>query len=466
MKKYLLLLLLPILTYASIGKITVLKGDVEITRGSDVLSAKFGTKVEKNDFIKTSKTGKVQIVFSDKTIFTIGKSSTLDIADYLYDETKPKQNRAKFNVLKGAFSSITGRIGKLNKSKFKLKTRSASIGIRGTIVKASQDTILCTQGAITVTSNNGVSVDIEAGYKTDVSSGTPTAPAVITTADEESLDIDVTTKDEAKDINTEAKEEKTQKKKTEEKSVAKNDDNEKAPVESVVPAISDVAEEVVSEINQNQDVETRDVTLGGRTIEAQTGKQQYVDVEIENLGGALTLDGEENMVMTDNQGNVIHTSEESTVWGHWADNPTKKWIVGDKTSENTINSLRQNEQVINANYQGNVMGTVNSDDAIKLDNANDVNINFELGAGKNNMDGTIKFDTESGQNWDSSFSGTTSGSTFTNTDPVSGSTSNGAITSGNVDGQFYGSDAQDVGGTFDMNNDGGDKATGVFKATK
>ncbi|MEA3315192.1 MAG: FecR family protein, partial [Campylobacterota bacterium] len=191
MKKYLLLLLLPLLSYANIGKITVLKGDVKVKRGSDLIVAKSGTILEKRDFITTAKNAKVQIIFSDKTIFTIGKNSTLDIADYLYDESVPKNNKAKLNVFKGAFSSITGRIGKLNKSKFKLKTKSASIGIRGTVIKANQETIMCTSGAITVTTLNGVSVDVEAGYQTNVSSGTPTQATTINDGDVEKLDVDV-----------------------------------------------------------------------------------------------------------------------------------------------------------------------------------------------------------------------------------------------------------------------------------
>ncbi len=183
MKKYIILLLLPILTYASIGKITALKGDVTIKRDAKIMIAKTGTELEKHDFISTSKKGKVQIVFKDRTIFTVGKNSTLDIADYLYDEKQPKSNKAQFNVLKGAFSSITGRIGKLNKSKFKLKTKSASIGIRGTIVKANQEVVICTQGAITVTTPNGKTVQVNAGEKTDVSSGTPTTPTAIQQGD-------------------------------------------------------------------------------------------------------------------------------------------------------------------------------------------------------------------------------------------------------------------------------------------
>jgi len=427
MKKYLLLLLLPILSYANIGKITVLKGDVTIKRGSSLIAAKSGTPLEKKDFITTAKNAKVQIIFSDKTIFTIGKNSTLDIADYLYDESKPQNNKANLNVFKGAFSSITGRIGKLNKSKFKLKTRSASIGIRGTVVKANQDTIMCTSGAITVTTLNGVSVDVEAGYKTNVSSGTPTAASSISDGEVESLDIDV----EQSSISDEVQ--------------------------------SDVADYSITEQISN----VRNIVLDGRTIDPDTSKQQAVNIQVDNLTGDLKLDESSNMVMEDAQGNVISSSsDDSVVWGHWADDTDKKWVAGQTTPTSVLENVQNSATVTNASYKGKVIGSVNGNDAIKNDAANNVDINFQLGGGKNTMDGNIKFDTQAGQSWDSNFEGTTSGSSFTTSGgSVAGSGAGNDITSGSVDGKFYGDDAQAIGGTFDLKTDA-DTANGVFKATK
>ena len=110
------------------------------------------------------------------------------------------------------------------------------------------------------------------------------------------------------------------------------------------------------------------------------------------------------------------------------------------------------------------MGSVNGNDDIKVDSSNKVNINFELGNNKNNMDGTIKFQTQNGQVWDSSFNGRTSANKFKATS-LQGKGNNNEIRTGAVSGNFYGKDAQAVGGTFQLNTNK-DKATGVFKATK
>ena len=429
MKKYLLLLLLlPILSFASIGKITVLKGDVKITRDGVVLQAKSGTTLEKHDFIKTNVKGKVQIVFSDNTIFTIGKNSTLDIADYMYDESKPKSNRAKFNVLKGAFSSITGRIGKLNKSKFKLKTKSASIGIRGTIVKANQETVMCTSGAITVTTNNGISMDVEAGQKTVVSSGVPTPPEEIKDGDVDALGVTVTKKDKEMSI-------------------------------SIDNGLTSTIEDVNNE-NKESAIETRSLSLKGRTIDS-NGNQQYVTIDRDALQGDFSIDESTGMKMTDDQGNVISTSKrEDVVWGHWADDTSKKWVAGQLTDISKIDDMRNADKTLNATYSGKVMGTVNGTDNIKMDSTNAVNMNFALGGGKNTVDGTINFETAAGKSWNTTFNGATSGNTFSSTSV------GGDAKSGTVDGAFYGTDATAVGGTFDLNNANNDKATGVFKADK
>ncbi|MGB9801414.1 MAG: FecR family protein, partial [Arcobacter sp.] len=147
MKKILLLLFILIsFSFASIGQITALVGDVNISRDSNTILAKLGEKLEKNDVINSAKGSKAQITLDDNTIITIGQNSTLNIFDYVYDESNPKDSKASFGFMKGSFKSITGKIGKINKERFKLKTKSASIGIRGTTIIGNQQIIICTDG--------------------------------------------------------------------------------------------------------------------------------------------------------------------------------------------------------------------------------------------------------------------------------------------------------------------------------
>ncbi len=180
MKKIILFLFLASFIFAkSIGVISSLKGSVSIERGGNIFAAKLGGEVEKSDIVLTKSNGKAQLLFQDKTIITVGKNSRMSIDEYIFDGEKSK---ASFKVIQGAFKAMTGKIGKINPDKFKVKTETSTIGIRGThflgTVSAEQDAVACTQGKIEVASNSGgLPVDVRAGQITFVKPGElPTPP--------------------------------------------------------------------------------------------------------------------------------------------------------------------------------------------------------------------------------------------------------------------------------------------------
>lgn len=184
--KYLLLILLTSLTlFASIGKVVAFRGDATIVRDDKQLKVKLGSEIEKNDKITTKANAKMQLIFNDRTIITIGPNSNFKVEEYIYEKRK---NRAQFSMKRGTFNTITGKIGKIAPNRFKIKTKSATIGIRGTqfLINASQKNVqvLCTQGAVSVTDNfQNKSVDVPAGFSTEVHQGeTPKPPEKITAA--------------------------------------------------------------------------------------------------------------------------------------------------------------------------------------------------------------------------------------------------------------------------------------------
>ncbi len=153
---------------ASIGEVTALRGEADIFRKNEHIQAKVGTKLEEGDTIQTSKKSKIQIMFNDKTIISLGQKSEFKIDEYLFDKNKPV---AKFSIGKGFFKSVTGKIGKIAPNKFKIKTANATIGIRGTTIIAEVteklDIISCTQGQIVV-SSAGKRIFVNAGERTIV----------------------------------------------------------------------------------------------------------------------------------------------------------------------------------------------------------------------------------------------------------------------------------------------------------
>ncbi|WP_323588135.1 FecR family protein [Aliarcobacter butzleri] len=161
LKIFTLLLLFASFLFANIGTVSLVEGKATILRNGQTLGTNMGDKIENKDVISTQVNSKIKITFIDNTIVTIGKESSLNIEEYIFN-TSTKEAKTELNVLKGAFHTITGEIGKVNPDKFKLKTKSASIGIRGTEFYGDENRIVCTQGRIIVLSNS-VSVDVPSG---------------------------------------------------------------------------------------------------------------------------------------------------------------------------------------------------------------------------------------------------------------------------------------------------------------
>lgn len=153
--------------FASVGKITSMEGKASISRDGTILVAVVGGEIEKKDLISTQTNSKVKITLMDNTIVTIGKESVLNIEEYVFDEAKADNSVTELNFVKGAFHTITGQIGKINPSKFKLKTKSASIGIRGTEIYSDDRVIACTSGTIDVVIADKVFV-VPSGYYIDI----------------------------------------------------------------------------------------------------------------------------------------------------------------------------------------------------------------------------------------------------------------------------------------------------------
>jgi hypothetical protein len=128
-----LFIFLSCFVYGSVGKITALKGEVYIEREMKQIQAQVGSELLLKDIVITKNLSKALILMNDQTSITIGKNSNMSISEFIYDEKVVQNNKASFNFGTGIYRTITGKIGKLNKSKFKIKTKTASIGIRGTV---------------------------------------------------------------------------------------------------------------------------------------------------------------------------------------------------------------------------------------------------------------------------------------------------------------------------------------------
>ena len=168
------------------GKIAFVKGEVSLIRDNRVAPAQAGEVLEVGDVIKTGPDGRAKLLFLDETVMVVGKSTVFKTESYAFDKRAGKYD-AQFKVAEGFFKTITGQIGKVAKEKFALKTKTATMGIRGTIfggeVAEDYENIYCLKGAITVESGGQTKV-VESGFMTSIKGGgTPSEPKKITPAE-------------------------------------------------------------------------------------------------------------------------------------------------------------------------------------------------------------------------------------------------------------------------------------------
>jgi hypothetical protein len=119
--------------FAAIGTIDSLEGDVHVVSATADRAAKAGMEVNEGDTVKTGANAWALLVMSDGASMTLRQQSQLRLDTYHYDsDGEAAKNSSALSLLKGAFRSITGYIGRTNRDGYRINTPTATIGIRGT----------------------------------------------------------------------------------------------------------------------------------------------------------------------------------------------------------------------------------------------------------------------------------------------------------------------------------------------
>lgn len=149
MMRWMILALMPLMLSAKIGTVSAFRSEVTIERGAQRLAVGTGFGIEQKDVMYTGEKSRAQMIMEDEAVITVGENSIYRFTTYDVGEA-----RATMELKRGFFRTITGKIGKIAPKRFKIKTRSATIGIRGTHLAAEvgsdYEKIWCFRGAITV----------------------------------------------------------------------------------------------------------------------------------------------------------------------------------------------------------------------------------------------------------------------------------------------------------------------------
>ena len=116
-----------------VGEVSLLIGEARVVRadGSQHVLQR-GAPIRVGDRIETSANGHVHMRFIDNAAVSVRPESSLEVQAYRYDAQKPEQNEVRLRVEKGVSRSISGAATELDKSRFRLNTPIAAIGVRGT----------------------------------------------------------------------------------------------------------------------------------------------------------------------------------------------------------------------------------------------------------------------------------------------------------------------------------------------
>lgn len=133
LKYFLLLVCMSTSAYANIGEIAQLKGKeggAAIERDNSEISAEKGTGIQMDDTAVTANSA-MTISFIDETRVDITEHSRLIIDDFVYDPSTGKGSLGLKASL-GTIRYASGQIAKNSRQRVRIRTPSATIGVRGT----------------------------------------------------------------------------------------------------------------------------------------------------------------------------------------------------------------------------------------------------------------------------------------------------------------------------------------------
>jgi hypothetical protein len=124
---------------APVATVTHVSGPLAVRKSDDsIKSISIGSKLDEGDTVVTQNRTYARLKFVDGSEITLKPNSQFSVESFSYDQDKPKDDAAKFSLIKGGLRTITGQIGKrVNKDSYKMKTPAATIGIRGTMYELS-----------------------------------------------------------------------------------------------------------------------------------------------------------------------------------------------------------------------------------------------------------------------------------------------------------------------------------------
>jgi len=117
----------------TVARVVFVRGSLTagaIEGGNRTLKA--GSSVFEGDTLVTRENSYSIIVFRDKSRISLQSGTVFRVDEMKFNDKDESKSSALFSLLSGGLRTVTGLLGKLHPSKYKMRTSIATIGIRGT----------------------------------------------------------------------------------------------------------------------------------------------------------------------------------------------------------------------------------------------------------------------------------------------------------------------------------------------
>jgi hypothetical protein len=113
------------------GIVKVVSGDVRVRDAQGERALKSGDAVFESERLMSGKDGTASMILRDGTTLVLGSNSQFEVQKFTFDTTT-QNGSILVNLLQGSMRMLTGLIAKINPEAIQVKTKTLSVGIRGT----------------------------------------------------------------------------------------------------------------------------------------------------------------------------------------------------------------------------------------------------------------------------------------------------------------------------------------------
>ncbi|MFO1321501.1 MAG: FecR family protein [Burkholderiales bacterium] len=114
------------------GRVLLAAGDVFAVRNGQSVRLVTGAAVEGTDLLRTGQDSHLHVRMTDESLIALKPDSALALERYAFQGRPDGTENAFMRLLKGGFRTVTGLIGRTNRSAYRVSAGPATIGIRGT----------------------------------------------------------------------------------------------------------------------------------------------------------------------------------------------------------------------------------------------------------------------------------------------------------------------------------------------